>query len=152
MKVILEWYELLFAASVGIRRNIEALEKKLPDLYGFDQNEWQTHIEGACGEMAFAKGTGRYWSGSINTFRNGGDVGSIQIRTRSKPNYDLIVRPNDRDEDIFVLVIGNAPAFSIIGWIRAKNAKRDEWLQTHGNRPPAYFVPQSRLHDIVILR
>ena len=145
-EVTLSNYELFAAASVGIRRQIEALQNGLPDSAGFEGEGWSNHVEGAAGEMAFAKYRDRYWSGSVGTFKEGGDVGDVQIRTRSKSGYDLIVRDGDRDDDYFVLVVGTAPRFRIVGWIRAADAKQPQWRQEHGGRPGAYFVPQSALH------
>ncbi len=149
MRVTLSPYELSMAAQVGSRRQIEALTKGLPDKHGFGgEDGWTVHIEGACGEMAVASALGRYWSGSVNTFKSGGDVGTVQVRTRSRHDYDLIVRRDDRDNDIFILVTGLAPRFEVRGWIRGADARRSEWLRTHGNRPAAYFVPQTALMPI----
>lgn len=147
--VRLSWYELWIAASVGAKRQIEALQRGLPDQHGFTgENGWNLHLEGAAGEMAAAKAMNRFYSGSINTFKDGGDVGAIQVRTRSKSEYELIVRANDRDDDIFVLVTGRSPAFTVHGWIRGRDAKQTRWLRTHGNRPAAYFVPTGELRAI----
>jgi hypothetical protein len=152
MTVTLTWHELFLATLVGVKRQIEALRKGKTNSHGFDGEEgWTVHIEGAAGEMAAAKAMGMYWSAPVNTFKGGGDVGKLQIRTRSNPNYDLIVREGDRDQDIFVLVTGRAPRFDVIGWIRGGDAKRAEWSKTHGGRPPAYFVPQDALWGIVEL-
>jgi len=129
-----------------MRRQIEALRQHRPDRHGFDgEDGWTIHIEGAAGEMAVAKLRNRYWNGSVNTFKTGGDVGAVQVRTRSKAHYDLIVRDDDRNDDAFFLVIGSIPVFDVVGWIKGRDAKRPEWLQTYGERPPAYFVPQSAL-------
>jgi hypothetical protein len=107
------------------------------------------HIEGACGEAAVAKALNVFWSGTVNTFKRGGDIGSkIQVRTRSKSYYELIVRQDDRDDDIFILVTGKAPSFDVVGWTLGKDAKKEQWIQTHGNREAAWFVPQKELLDI----
>ena len=147
MKVKLEYHEALIAAEVGMRRQLAALGR--PDAHGFDgENGWTVHIEGAGGEMAFAKSADLYWNGSVNTYKVGGDVGLIQVRTRSKHDYDLIVRHDDRDEDIFVLVTGKMPNYQIRGWIQGGEAKQDEWVKTHGGRPAAWFVPAAKLKGI----
>lgn len=144
--IILTQAELLLAATIGVQRQVEALRQGLPDKHGFDGGEaWTVHIEGACGELAVAKALDRYWSGTINTFKLSGDVGKLQVRTRSRTHYDLLVRDDDCDEDIFVLVVGRAPSYRVVGWIRGKDAKRSEYRQSYGNRPIAYFVPQSAL-------
>jgi len=152
LKVTLAWYELYMAATVGVKRQLEALKDARPDRHGYEGNGWNVHVEGAAGELAAAKALDRFWSGSINTFKSDGDVGAIQIRTRSKAYYELIVRSDDADNDRFVLVTGTAPHYNVVGWITGRDAKRDEWLQTYGNRPAAYFVPQRELHDLEALR
>lgn len=146
MIVRLTPYELMQAATAGCLRQISALARSLPDRHGFVGLGWSEHIEGACGEMAVGKATGRYVSGSINTFKTGGDLGSrVQVRTRSRHDYDLIVRRDDRDDDAFVLVTGRSPSFQVRGWIWGRDAKQERWRATHGNREPAFFVPASDL-------
>lgn len=147
MNVTLGWFEILQAALVGVHRQIESIKGERQNQHGCaGDNDWQLHIEGACGEMAYAKARQRYWNGSVNTFQTGGDVGAVQVRTRSRDNYDLIVRRNDRDSDAFVLVVGKSGKYRVVGWIYGRDAKRDEWLKTYGDREPAYFVPQSALN------
>lgn len=149
MKVNLEWYEISRAALVGVSRNVEAMRKGLQNARPISESDWHIHILGACGEVAFAKATNRYWSGSVNTFKTGGDVGGhIQIRTRSKSNYDLIVRDNDNDDDIFVLVTGGPAEFDVKGYMRASDAKAEKYKANWGNYGEAYFVPQSELRPI----
>lgn len=147
--VLLTPYELEMAAIQGMRRQIEAVQKGLGHIAGYEGIGWDIHIEGAAGELAFAKAINRYWSGSVNTFKTGGDVGALQVRTRSKHSYELLVRDGDRDDDLFVLVTGTAPHFKVWGWIYGRDAKRPEWKQTHGNRPAAYFVPHGALIPLV---
>ena len=142
-RVHLSQWELLQAALVGVRRHLEALRQKLPDKHGLESAGWSEHIEGAAGEMAFAKFSGKYWSCSVNAFK-AGDVGEVQVRTRSKDHYDLIVRSDDKDDDVFVLVLGRVPRFRVVGWIWGREAKRGEFLREYGDRPAAYFcAPES---------
>jgi hypothetical protein len=141
MQVTLTEDELYQGALIGARRQIEALKKGLPDKHGFEGLGWDVHIEGALGELAFAKSIDRHWGGSVNVFKTQADVGKVEVRTRSKTWYDLLIRPDDSDDAAFVLVTGHAPEFIVRGWIKGAAAKKREWLQTHGNRPPAYFVP-----------
>lgn len=154
MKVILDWSELELAAAVGLRRQLSSMRDQREDRYGFSGPGWSIHIEGACGELAVAKAMGRYWNGGVDTFKGpdvpgqAADTGSIQVRTRSNRDYDLIVRPNDADQDVFILVTGRAPEFEVHGWIRGREAKQEMWLRTYGDRPPAYFVPQAALQRL----
>jgi hypothetical protein len=152
MNVTLTWYEVAIGAYVGIQRQIAALSKRLPDRHGYIGDGWSEHIEGACGEMAAARAIGQYWTPSVNTFKNGGDVGEIQVRTRSNHEYDLLIRNSDRDDDIFILVTGKVPSFVVRGWLRGSDCKKQEWLKEYGGRPPAWFVPQGSLNSVDHMR
>ena len=156
MKVTLDWSELELAAAVGLRRQLSSLRDQRKDKHGFSGPGWTIHIEGACGELAVAKALGRYWNGSVDTFKDA-DIpgehtaigfGKVQVRTRSNAYYDLIVRPDDADQDVYILVTGRAPEFEVHGWIRGRDAKQKMWLRTYGDRPAAYFVPQSALQRL----
>jgi hypothetical protein len=132
---------------IGSERQISAVEKGLNNSFGYKGSGWDIHIEGAAGELAYCKWAGIYFYPTIDTFKNGGDVGELQIRTRSEDSYDLIVREKDRDDDIFILVVGKIPKYRIVGWITGSNAKQKKWEKDYGNRnAPAYFVPQSSLN------
>lgn len=145
-EVSLTWFELMQAAVTGATRRIEYMKMNFSDRYGYpnEEDDWTRDIEGAAAEMAFAKARNRYWSYSVNTFRSQ-DVGKVQVRSSFRENGSLIVRPHDKDEDIFVLLTGRAPKFRLIGWIRGNEAKRQEWVRAPNEVRPAYFVPQSAL-------
>lgn len=144
--------ELTMAAECGIMRNIACMIAGRQPANGFDTEKgddpWSIHIEGACGEVGVAKLLGRFWSPTVNTFK-APDIGkTIQVRTRSKHSYDLYVRPDDNENNTFVCVTGRAPRFAVHGYLLGRDAKRDEWVQTYGNRPAAWFVPKENLLDI----
>jgi hypothetical protein len=149
MTTTLTKYELDMAAVVGVRRNVSAVARGRQHQHGMSADDgWRAHIEGACGELALAKYLGKYWDGSVDTFRSMPDLGDIEVRTRSKPYYDLIIREDDDPSKVYVLVTGSAPDYEVRGWIRGEQARRDEWLQSYGGRPPAWFVPQDALTPI----
>jgi hypothetical protein len=136
------------AASVGLRRQVSAVASNLEERHGIDPDDgWRVHIEGACGELAVAKFLGRYWDGSVDTFRSLPDLGNVEIRTRSKHVYDLIVRGDDDPQKFYVLVTGRAPFYRVRGWIKGEEARKDEWLQSYGGREEAWFVPASALNN-----
>ena len=143
--VNLDEAELVYAAHVGIRRQIEAVSRALPDRNGYDGLGWDVHIEGACGELALAKFLGRYWSASNGSFRRAADVGRLEVRTRSRHDYELIIRPDDDPMKYYALVTGRAPSYRIRGFLLGEDARRPEWWQTHGGRPAAWFVPTEQL-------
>lgn len=142
--ILLTKREVVMGAECGVTRNICSWDYQ--DAYGFEEEHgWNAHIEGACGEIAVAKLLNRFWSPTVNTF-DAADIGmKIQVRTRSRHDYELYIRPEDNPEHAFVLVTGKAPMFMVRGWLLARNARCDEWLQTYGGRPPAWFVPTSAL-------
>jgi hypothetical protein len=158
MIVRLSEYETLVGAQVGMMRNIQSIKSGKVDFVGGPPEGigWNIHVEGACGEMAVAKAFGVYWNPTVNTYQDGGDVGDEwQVRTRSRDDYELYVRPRDLEKKAdkpFILVTGAAPRFRIVGWMIGKDAKRDKWWQMHGGKPGAWFVPQSCLRPLGELR
>lgn len=143
--------EIVMAAAVGAARYAESIQFRRRDVHGFDPSQSSglaIHVEGACGELAVAKLRGRYWGGTVGSFK-AADIGTnVQVRTRSRHDYDLIVRSDDADDDIFVHVTGVAPTYHVHGWIRGADAKRPEYVQSHGGRAEAWFVPASALKPI----
>jgi hypothetical protein len=150
VKVVLTNREMSMAAECGIMRNLAAIIDNRPDANGFadETGGWNAHIEGACGEVAAAKLLGRFWSPTVNTFHAPDIAGSIQVRTRSRHDYDLLVRPSDDPVHAYVHVTGRAPTFLVWGFIIGEQARRAEWLKRHGGRPAAWFVPKAALGSV----
>jgi len=137
--------EMMRGAMVGVIRQIESLQHGFVDRAGAGLDEgWQLHVEGALGELAFAKWRGIFWTGAGSI--KAPDVGGYGVRTRSNHGYELIIRDDDDDDRRFVLLTGRNGTYKVHGWIHAKDAKQERWRQTHGGRSPAYFVPQSALY------
>lgn len=152
-EITLTQSDIDWATSVGAMRESESKRMGLPQRHGCsDEKSKSVHIDGAMGELAAARAIGVEWQASVNTFKNGGDVGAWQVRTRSSHYFDLIIRDNDRDDDVFILVTGTCPKYRVVGWIRAGDGKQKRWVKTHGGRPPAYFVPQSELNSLDLLQ
>jgi hypothetical protein len=147
MDVVLTWPEVMTASLVGVMRHVKSLQCNHSNAAGFDGIGWNEHIEGACGEAALAKSLGLYWACHVNHFK-GDDLPGLQVRTRRRHDWDLIVRPNDDDDARWILVTGQCPAYRVHGWIFGRDAKRHEWLRNHAGRPPAYFVPAYELNAI----
>lgn len=148
MKITLTIGEMHLAAQNGCLRQIESMAKGLQDKHGFEGPGWNIHIEGAAGEIAVAKALGIYWGGSVNSFRTENDVGKFEVRTASKNGYKLIVREQDKDSNIYILVTGSAPHFEVVGWMYGGDAKQKKYENAPNGRAAAYFVPQSDLRAI----
>lgn len=112
--------------------------------------EFDIHIAGCVGELAVAKVIGVTWTGSVDTFKAPDLGGDIQVRHRTNPLWDLIVRSVDKDQERFVLSRGMPPGLiEVAGWIRGIDAKREEFLKDWGNYgKPSYFVPAYKLNDM----
>lgn len=146
----LEWYECELVIHVGGHRQTESLKRNL--------NHWPTtaqsikalynHIESAGAEKAVAKLLNIDWPASINCFNQGvADVGrNTEVRYRTKDEYDLLVRPRDPDERIYVLVRGALPDYEIIGWMRGQEAKQDRFLSNPGGNGECFLIPETELH------
>lgn len=149
-QVTLSPSEVVMAATIGAMRQAESMKLGLKPANGFKDYEspLSIHIEGACGEIAYCKARNLFFEGRINTFKDA-DVGTnVQIRTRSRHDYDLIVRENDGDADYFILLTGVCPTYTIHGYIQGKDAKQERWLRNYGNRAAAYFVPKEELKSM----
>ena len=145
VEIVLNKSEMLHAALVGATRQIDNLFKGRADNYGAEvEAGWQKHLGGACGEKVVSRLLDHYWSGNMGHLRLP-DVAEIQIRTSSRDDGDLILHPEDNDDDRFILVTGVGPRFVVRGWIVARDGKRDVWWRDPARGRPAFFVPQSEL-------
>lgn len=148
--VQLEWYEVLQATDTGRWRKISSMLAGSSNNHGFSGAGWNEDIEGACAEQAVAKVLNRYWGGGIGTYK-AGDVGPLQVRWTASHNNSLIIRDQDDDMAVYILVTGLCPFYQVQGWIKGIDAKQDIYLRGPNDRPPAYFVPASALRDLSLL-
>ena len=150
MKIVLTNGEVLTAATIGIRRHVQALVRGRSQAFGCKVEEsWQCNIVGALGEMVVAKALDRYWNGDVGPLGRS-DVGPYQVRTTPHVDGHLIVTDKDRDDDVFILVTGIEPAFVIRGWLYGRDAKRPEFIEDRG-RGKRFFVPQAALRSFASL-
>jgi hypothetical protein len=141
-----EWRQ---AALVGVMRNIEDILAGRKHRGGAQPKDgWRYNIEGACGELVVAKYLRTPWSGALGDLK-AADVGRrIQVRTRSRHDYELFVYRNDPPEHAFVLVTGLAPRFVLRGWCYGSEGKEwGRWWAPPG-REYAFFVSQDDLHHM----
>lgn len=109
-------------------------------------------VMGACGEMAAALALNVFWSPSVNTFHGTSDLpGNIEVRSTTERGYSLIVRDNDPPNRIYVLVVGEPPTLTVVGWMTGTDARQDRFLRDPHSHRPAWFVPQSELTPINVL-
>ena len=149
-QIRLEPFEMRMAKFVAHERNNQSHDMGLEAGHGLVSASGGVgeNVTGALGEMAFAKFKNLYWSGSVGTFKTGGDVGNIQVRSTNLLDRGMIIRADDRENDVFVAVNNCAPVFFIRGWLYGHEAKQTEWRKNPGGRGFAWFVPQHALRPI----
>lgn len=151
IQVVLSWAEMDFASDAGCKRQISNVKSGRLDRFGAsDDKGWQLHIEGCMGEYAVAKALGIFWNGNLGNLK-APDVGSLQVRTRSKHHWDLILHESDPDDDAFILVTGTNGKYTLQGWIFARDGKLSRYLKDPAGGREAFFVPQSALIDMAYL-
>lgn len=146
--VTLEKAEVMQATFVAVERVMESIAKgheHKPPLKP-DDNVLALNIEGACGELAYAKARGIYYEPRVNTYKAPDFGDRVQIRTRTDHSYDLLIRDNDKPEHYYVLVTGTLPTYRIVGYILGADAMaQPAWRKNWGGRGEAWFVPQLAL-------
>lgn len=147
MIVRLTMIECILANAVGCKRQSEARNR--PDANGFRGNGRMIHALGAAGELAAAKALGVPWFPTCNAGKGPDLAPDWQVRTRTRANYDLIVRANDKPEERYVLILAHDyPRMDVVGWCWGHEARQDKWARDHGGRPTAWFVPRRALQPI----
>jgi hypothetical protein len=139
--------EMKMASLAGLQRHLDAMAQHMKD-HEYKYTGVQAlanHIIAACAEMAFAKGMGRYFGGTVGTFK-APDVGEYGVRHTEYLDGCLIVRSSDVSERYYVLVRGSLPLLTIVGYMKGSAAKsHPEWLCNPHCKDEAWFVPQSEL-------
>lgn len=116
----------------------------------FGRKALDVHLLGAAGEMAVASflGLKHELYKETEAKRGSYDLPGIDVKTRSKHGYDLIVQSKEDPSKIYVLVTIEKGTTLIHGWCRGEEAMKPEhWADYAGGRP-AYFVPQSQLRPM----
>ena len=138
--------EMYQAGCAGMMRRLDAIKKTRKGLFA-PNAVWDTDIEAAGAEMVVAKWLGRYWHALANdpTVLEG-DVGKYQVRHTRHENGCLVIYQKDKDDAVFVLVVGGYPNYMITGWLPGDRAKQKQYWRDNAQHP-AYFVPQDALLD-----
>lgn len=142
------------AQWVGRRRHENARAAGRANRHGLDSDPeamLKADVAGAMAELAFAKGTGRYWSPSLDGADAGGDVGEIGVRSSAREDACLILHPGDDPHRYYALVTGRAPTLTVRGWLNGWEAQQDRFWREKVAGRPAFFVPQDKLHPADLL-
>lgn len=109
------------------------------------------HLLGAAGEMAVASylGMKEHLFKETEAKRGSCDLpGNIDVKTRSKASYDLIVQRQSDPSRKFVLVTIENQRTLIHGWCYGKDAMHEQYWADPARGRPAYFVPKEALRSI----
>ena len=116
----------------------------------FGQKALDVHLLGAAGEMAVASHLGlkRFLYQETEARRGSDDLPGIDVKTRSKHAYDLIVQKNEDPGKKFVLVTIENKTTLIHGWCYGKEAMEERFWADPARGRAAYFVPKQYLRSI----
>lgn len=116
----------------------------------FGQKALDVHLLGAAGEMAVASylGLKHELYKETEARRGSDDLPGIDVKTRSKSRYDLIVQKQENPSKKFVLVTIENQQTLLHGWCYGYEAMDDQYWADPARGRPAYFVPQSALRPM----
>lgn len=152
MNVALSLSELQLCAYVGANRRVMAVKLKRSEPYGtpLSPGLWDNDVESCCAEFAVAKATGLLWHFELASKTKDvvADVGwDVQVRWTRRDDGSLIVYKRDRPDQVYVLVIGQAPNFRVVGWLPGAEAQNEAWWGRKTKDNYAYWVPQGALRS-----
>jgi hypothetical protein len=111
------------------------------------------HLLGAAGEMAVASHLDMkdFLYRETRAKKGSDDLPGIDIKTRSKHSYDLIVQRNESPDKKFVLVTIQDKTTLIHGWCYGREAMKEEFWADPARGRPAYFVTKEHLRPMETL-
>jgi hypothetical protein len=150
--------ERQLALEEGLRRQ-RFNESK--GLRGRNGGAWQgskaldIHLLGAAGEVAVASylGMKEHLFKETEARRGSDDLpGGIDVKTRSKHSYDLIVQKNENVCKKFVLVTIESQKTLLHGWCYGEEAMEEKYWADPARGRPAFFVPKTVLRSMETLK
>ena len=110
----------------------------------------QVHLLGAAGEVAVASylGLKHELFKEKEARRGSDDLPGMDIKTRSRHSYDLIVQKGADLRKKYVLVTIENQKTLLHGWCYGEEAMQDKFWADPARGRPAYFVPQSTLREM----
>lgn len=120
----------------------------------FGQKALDVHLLGAAGEMAVASFLGmkdKLYQ-ETEAKRGSDDLPGIDVKTRSKHSYDLIVQKRSDEHKKYVLVTIESGTTFLHGWCWGHEAMDEKYWADYARGRPAYFVPQSALRSMDTLK
>jgi len=113
------------------------------------------HLLGAAGEMAVAALLGLEHELYKDTEARRGSFDlppNIDVKTRSRCHYDLIVQLDEQPGKAMVLVTIERKQTFVHGWIKSEDAMQGRLKKDPAGGREAFFVPQSKLLPLSTLK
>ncbi len=152
VKITLKPEQLALAEAEAKRRQVHNESRglkgrnKAPDK---GEKALKMHLLGCIGEVAVADylGLQEHLFEAQSPIPGAADLpGNIEVKARSKHNYDLLIQLTDDPNKIFVLTTHEGGGLThVVGWIRGQDAMRKEWIREFVRGRPCYAVPQGEL-------
>ena len=144
------------AMEEGMRRQAVNEVKRLRGRNGgasFGSRALDIHLLGAAGEMAVASYLGMKHElyKEVEAKRGSDDLPGIDIKTRSKHSYDLIVQKQENPDKKFVLVTIENQQTLLHGWCYGRQAMDARYWADPARGRPAFFMPKENLHPMETL-
>jgi hypothetical protein len=121
----------------------------------FGDKALEVHLLGAAGEMAVASymGLKEHLYAEREARRGSDDLpGGIDVKTRSKHKYDLLVQRRSDPGKKFVLVTIENQKTLLHGWCYGSEAMDEKYWADPARGRPAYFVPKTVLRSMESLK
>jgi hypothetical protein len=115
----------------------------------------EIHLLGAAGEVAVASflGMKEHLFKETEARRGSDDLpGGIDVKTRSKTSYDLIVQKGADPKKKFVLVTIQDQKTLLHGWCYGHEATQEQFWADPARGRPAYFVTKEHLRPMETLK
>ncbi len=115
----------------------------------------EIHLLGAAGEVAVASylGMKEHLCKETEARRGSDDLpGGIDVKTRSKHSYDLIVQKSEDPRKKFVLVTVQDQKTLLHGWCYGHEALQEQFWADPARGRPAYFVGKEHLRPMETLK
>ena len=104
------------------------------------------YAESLAAEMVVARYFGLDYDVNISQGKRNADVGKgLEVKWTSYINGSLIIYPNDRTEDVAVLVVGRSPEYFVVGWLPVQMAMQKQFKNSQQD---SWWVGQSSLNPI----
>jgi len=120
----------------------------------FGDKALEVHLLGAAGEMAVASylGMKEHLFKETEARRGSDDLPGIDVKTRSKTSYDLIVQRSEDPQKRFVLVTIQDQKILLHGWCYGHEAMQERFWADPARGRPAYFVGKEHLRPMETLK